>query len=157
MCMSRRKNRDPQGQTVLWSAHGGHGWTSMADRGEGTPPAPAPTVRVQILSFWHTHFSKCNCLGSQRPLRVRRPLREILDPTLEEGSMLDYPDIQILGSTSRWHFFFCACLNHPFIFGWQKRSHDGVTRKYSETVLNTWPCLYHLLSLSLSVSPFAKL
>ena len=48
----------------------------------GAPPAHAPP-RVQILSFWHTNFSKGNCLGSWRPPpRGRRPLREILDPPL---------------------------------------------------------------------------
>ena len=37
----------------------------MADPG-GAPPAHAP-LRVQILSFWHTNFSKCSHLGSWRP------------------------------------------------------------------------------------------
>ena len=32
----------------------------------GRAPAHAP-LRVQILSFWHTKFAKCNCLGSPRP------------------------------------------------------------------------------------------
>ena len=32
----------------------------------GAPPAHAP-LRVQILSFWHTNFSKCSRLGSWRP------------------------------------------------------------------------------------------
>ena len=38
--------------------------------------------RVQILSFWHTNFSKHSRFGSWRPLRGGRPLREILDPLL---------------------------------------------------------------------------
>ena len=42
-----------------------------------------PPLRVQILSFWHTNFSKCSRLGSWRPpTRSARPLREILDPPL---------------------------------------------------------------------------
>ena len=36
-------------------------------------PAHAP-LRVQILSFRHTKFSKCNRFWSRRPLRGRRPL-----------------------------------------------------------------------------------
>ena len=39
--------------------------------------------RVQILSFRHTKFSKCNHLGSPcPPVRGPRPLRKILDPPL---------------------------------------------------------------------------
>ena len=30
--------------------------------------APPPPIRVHILSFWHTKFSKCNRLRSRRPL-----------------------------------------------------------------------------------------
>ena len=42
-----------------------------------------PKLRVQNLSFWHTKFSKCNCLGSPRPpTRSMPPLQEILDPPL---------------------------------------------------------------------------
>ena len=54
---------------------------SLADlggRARRTPP-----LRVHILSFHQTKFSKRNCLGSLRPpLRGRRPLRGILDPPL---------------------------------------------------------------------------
>ena len=40
-------------------------------------------LRVQILSFWHTNFSKRSHLGSWRPpYEVGAPLREILDPLL---------------------------------------------------------------------------
>ena len=47
-----------------------------------------PPLRVQILLFWHTKFSKCNHLGrSMPPLRGRRLLWEILDPPLESGSI----------------------------------------------------------------------
>ena len=35
--------------------------------------AGARPLRVQILSFWYTKFSKHNCLESQCPLRGRRP------------------------------------------------------------------------------------
>ena len=34
---------------------------------QGVPPARTPPLRVQILSFWHTNFSKCSHLGSWRP------------------------------------------------------------------------------------------
>ena len=47
----------------------------------GAPPACTPWV--QILSFWHTNFSKRSRLGSWHPPRGRRPPREILDPPLE--------------------------------------------------------------------------
>ena len=40
-----------------------------------------PPLRVQILSFRHTKFSKCNCLGSRRP-----PLRGRRTPTGNPGS-----------------------------------------------------------------------
>ena len=40
----------------------------------------APPLRAQILSFWHTNFSKRSRLGSWRPLRGRRP------PTGNPGS-----------------------------------------------------------------------
>ena len=40
-----------------------------------------PPLRVQILSFWHTKFSKHSCLGSWHPpYKVGAPLWEILDP-----------------------------------------------------------------------------
>ena len=55
-----------------------HGTILLADLG-GVPGA-RPPPRVKILSFRHTKFSKCNHLGSRRPLRGRRPLQEILDP-----------------------------------------------------------------------------
>ena len=45
-----------------------------------TPPPP----RVQILSFWHTTFSKCNRLGSPCP-----PLRGPCPPTGNPGSATD--------------------------------------------------------------------
>ena len=41
-------------------------------------------LRVQILSFRHTQFSKLNCLRSQcPPYELDAPLREILDPPLQ--------------------------------------------------------------------------
>ena len=57
----------------------------LADLGEGARRTPPPPRRVQILSFRHTNFLKCNHLGSPRPLRGPRPLREILDPLLVLG------------------------------------------------------------------------
>ena len=44
-------------------------------------------LRVPILPFWHTTFSKHNRLGRQHPLRCPRPLWEILDLPL----VLTYP------------------------------------------------------------------
>ena len=56
-------------------------YNTLADLG-GVPGARP--LRVQILSFWHTKFSKRNRLGSQRPpARSTPPLREILDPPLK--------------------------------------------------------------------------
>ena len=53
---------------------------ALADLGAACPAhAPLP-LRVQILSFWHTKFSKCTRLGSPRP--PPPPPREILDPPL---------------------------------------------------------------------------
>ena len=43
-----------------------------------------PPLRVPILSFWHTNFTKHSCVGSWRsPYEVGAPLREILDPPLQ--------------------------------------------------------------------------
>ena len=43
----------------------------------------ARLLRVQILSFRQTKFSKCNCLGNPRPpYEVHAPLWGILDPPL---------------------------------------------------------------------------
>ena len=53
--------------------------------GSGDPggAAGARPLRVQILSFWHTHFSKRSRLGSWRtPCEVGAPPREILDLSL---------------------------------------------------------------------------
>ena len=51
--------------------------------GLGGVPGARPLPRVQILSFRHTKFSKCNRLRSPRPpFEVHAPLREILDPPL---------------------------------------------------------------------------
>ena len=53
------------------------GGSTLADA-RRTPP-----LRVQILSFWHTKFSKHNRLGSSPPPpRGPRPPWEILDPPL---------------------------------------------------------------------------
>ena len=53
---------------------------SVVDPGGSTGMRPP---RGQILSFWHTNFSKRSCLGSWRsPYEVGAPLREILDPLL---------------------------------------------------------------------------
>ena len=50
----------------------------MVDSG-GAPLVCAP-LQVQILSFWHTNFSKCSHLRSWcLPYEVGTPLREILD------------------------------------------------------------------------------
>ena len=43
----------------------------------------ATPLRVQIILFWHTNFSKRSRLGSWHPpMRLAPPLREILDPRL---------------------------------------------------------------------------
>ena len=53
---------------------------SLADLGD--VPGSHP-LRVQILTFQHTKFSKCDRLGSLRPPNeVEAPLQEILDPPL---------------------------------------------------------------------------
>ena len=46
--------------------------SSVADPGGGGATWAHPP-RVQILSFWHTNFSKRSCLGSWRPLQGWRP------------------------------------------------------------------------------------
>ena len=53
------------------------GQNNVAIGGSRRVPGEHPPLRAQILSFWHTKFSKRNCLGSLCP-----PPREILDPPL---------------------------------------------------------------------------
>ena len=58
----------------------GNNTLTVADPGGATSVRP---LWVQILSFWHTNFSKCSHLGSWRPLtRSAPPIREIMDPLL---------------------------------------------------------------------------
>ena len=66
-------------QLHSWKNHTSH-WRVWGGARAG---ARGP-LRVPILSFWHTKFSKRNCLGSPHPLLrgPRPPLREILDPPL---------------------------------------------------------------------------
>ena len=78
----------------LWAhSDGAHGDNTP------TPYHPQPTggsrgaclahapLRVHILSFRHTKFSKCNCLGSLRPT----PLTRLTPPTGNPGSTTTTP------------------------------------------------------------------
>ena len=65
-------------KTLYWRNWSPYHWRIYI----GRCPAHGP-LRIQILSFWHTKFSKCNRFGSPRPpYEVHAPLREILDPPL---------------------------------------------------------------------------
>ena len=56
-------------------------WYSGGSRGGRHRHVPPP--RVEILSFWHTNFTKRSRLGSWHPpMRLAPPLREILDALL---------------------------------------------------------------------------
>ena len=63
----------------------------------GACPAHVP-LRVQILLFQHTKFSKHNCLRSQRPPTRSTPPWEILDPPLicmSKGKNRDGPTLGV--------------------------------------------------------------
>ena len=81
---------------------------TVADPGWGVPPARAPPLRVQVLSFWHTNFSKQSHLGSWCP-----PYEVGAPPTGNPGSAAANHVIKVL--TQKYRFSTLALITALFL------------------------------------------
>ena len=97
---------------------------TVADPG-GVPPARAPP-RVEILSFWHTNFTKRSRLGSWRPPYGKSWIRYCITSTLLAGQHgqqhptpsygIDDPLHPTMWNSWPHHVKFMTPLTHPRTF-----------------------------------------